>query len=229
MNSPSIILQEFLLACENLKNELKRFGIDINAASSSAEVRAGSMDPEDLHRVTSMINSEAHRYSKVAGPFTTTEEEVRELWNFLKEYKFKFSDNLFSDLENGAYLKVYDSSFQALYRSPNFYRATPYSLGDLHVYKWTELFDRAEIYNDQLTEALLKALKDPVGTTTKLDVIVHSCTERFSPKQLNAIMHPLFFSTIQKKDGGKAIVASGRVTNIIPRAELYAKFQTDAK
>ncbi|MGH1467291.1 MAG: hypothetical protein ACRBBP_00210 [Bdellovibrionales bacterium] len=229
MNRLSTSVQEFFLACESLQTEFKRFDIEVEAVSKSARVRAESMNPEDLDAVTARINKKVGRYSKISGPLETTEDEARELWNFLKESGFKFSDNLFTDLEEGAYLKVYDVSFQAIYRSPNFYRATSYSIGDLQLYKWTELFDRAEIYNDQLSEALLEAFRAPLGTTAKIDVIVHSCTERFSPKQLNAIMHPLFLSTIQNKNGEKAVVAAGRVRNIIPRAELYAKFQTSPK
>lgn len=226
METVNTRLSSFFTACEALQKELIEFNIEIDLCSTEAKRRASQLG-EQLWHATERINNEANRLSKISYSSSGSKEiSAKDLWSFLKEHQFKFSEDLFSVVEEGHYFSVYDERFHATYRCPYYYKNTSYTIGDLHLYSWKELVDRAAIYVEKLEAALREAVTSPVGAVVDLRPIgPHSFVEIFSPKKLVGIMHPHFFASIQDKMGRPHVIISSKVTDIISRDDLSSSFK----
>lgn len=207
-------LEELFEASVKLSKELKRLGINIEAFSEQIEGKALGLGPQSLMQVVVDMNNETERFSALEDCENNKQWEYQHLWSFLKEHKFKFSDDLFQRLEDGYFLEVYGMNAKAIYRSPNFYKMTSYTLADLFVSTWEELYDRKGQYTLQLMQAMYKSFEAPARTVLSLDIEPHSCSERYSPEKRSGLVEPLFFSTVESRAGEKFVITANKVTNV---------------
>lgn len=217
MDIIDVELINFRLACDKLSKKLKEFNIHVEAFSDLAKKKASELSLKDLEALIREVEGETFRYSKMPVCEYTARWEHQQLWSFLKENQYTFSDIFFPNLEDGCFVAIYGSNSKAVYRSPNCYRETSYSIGDLFVLSWNELFYREEKHVSQILAASEKALASELGAILPLDseIETHLCIERQSPKKLGATTKPLFFSTVENKDGGKFLVTVNKLSNII--------------
>ncbi len=208
-------LQVFLNACMGLKKELLRYNIEVDAFSSLSKDKA--LLTEGLSDLKACIVSETNRMSEISSKYDTAEHEVKNIWGFLKKNKFKFSKDLFDLIKEDHFIEVYDSSFRAIYRDPNTYRNTSYSIADLYLYPWNDLYGRDDKYNIAIAEKVVEAFYSEKTSIIEVGVGPHECFERFSKKMLVATTHPHFFAPIQSEEGLRAVMTVNSIINIESR------------
>ena len=72
------------------------------------------------------------------------------IWFFFNLLKLRPPSDLFSTLESGDLVEVYDNTGLQVFRSFKLLSFTSYSLEDILVYRWDELFERDESITQQL-------------------------------------------------------------------------------
>lgn len=206
----------FLDSCVILSNELKRFEVDIVPFTESCEDRF-NLVREQVPNISTYLLNEAQRLSTIEDTRVTDESESQNLWSYLKNNKFRFSNELFNRVDKDHILEIYDSKFRALYRNVNFYKATSYSIAELHLYSWPELFEREEETTVKVGTKVAEAFDSNVDEMIEFNIGNHDAIEKFSDEMLVAKMFFDFAAPIQREDGAKAVITTLKIKSLVSK------------
>jgi hypothetical protein len=207
-------IEAFETACKALSLELMRFGIEIKPHSDFGQKKAYAIEPYILDQISKGIEQETLRLSQITEHDQAHNSEAKNLWSFLKSKKFRFSTDLFSTLTNNHIIEVYDSSFKALYRNPNFYRNTSYTIDELHLFEWPELFYREQSITNQIARKVGEAFDSDTQKIVNCDAEPHEAKELFSSKRLIALMKVDLIAPLELTDGSRAVVTTLKILKL---------------
>lgn len=93
--------------------------------------------------------------------------EVQCTNRFLKKLSLRYKDPCFSNyFHDGDIIEIFSSTGVQIYRSWSYFNFSSYSLGELLLYSWDELYERPKRTVDQLM-SLMGVLFSPEATTIK--------------------------------------------------------------
>ncbi|MES3037189.1 MAG: hypothetical protein V4736_04705 [Bdellovibrionota bacterium] len=104
-------------------------------------------------------------------------------WWAMKEYGFRPSSDFFDKLEKEDLLEIYNAQGIQIYRNWAFFQVSGYSMGDLFVFPWNELYIRDQEINDSLFAHASRGLAADCRSTFMCSVPRHLCVEALSPSQ----------------------------------------------
>ncbi len=109
-------------------------------------------------------------------------EDDRQLsWWVLKELKMRPCSDFFDKLEPDDILEIYNAEGIQIHRNWAFFYISGYTLGDLFVYPWVELYQRDPGPVEHLMTQAAKCLSGEVRTTIPYGIGKHRIEELLSP------------------------------------------------
>ena len=150
-------------------------------------------------------------------------------WWAIREYGLRPCSDFFDKLAKDDLLEIYNLHGLQIYRNWNFFQVSGYSMGDLFIYPWNELYIRDQEIIESLFSHAAKALAPDCRSTFTCETKRHLIVEALSPTQnicdvSMKFMSPLFDKTDQntafiitsntKKIGQKVEVSSQRMRDL---------------
>jgi hypothetical protein len=144
-------------ALEQFSEKLKKFGLEVPAVSSKALVKLNEISDEKKHQIInyyfnwlSWLELATDQENEVQKDSIIN--EVNYAKNSLKHYKLSVDDNFWKTLENNHVIEIYGTEMVQLYRSFNFFKYSGYSLLDIAVFEWFNLWERPKKIVEMLFE-----------------------------------------------------------------------------
>jgi hypothetical protein len=148
---------KLISALELFSEKLKEFGLEVPAFSSKALFKLSEISDEKKHQIMnyyfnwlSWLNLGADQENEVINDSVTT--EINFAKNSLKHYKLTVDDNFWKTIENDHVIEIYGTEMVQLYRSFNFFKYSGYSLLDIAVFEWFNLWERPKKIVEMLFE-----------------------------------------------------------------------------
>jgi len=140
------------------------------------------------------------------------------LWYAIRKMNLRPKSDLFDKISQEDVVEIYDSSFMQVYRNFNFFEICSYSLADLFMWEWRDLYYR----DDEITQGLAiqgYQVFTVNPTTQRIQLNIHEVHEKFSTNKFKLKMTPGYFSPLLNKQGlVEAGVATSRVDIISSEA-----------
>ena len=134
--------------------------------------------PEVKESVIDRLNFYSSICEHAVSQGLNTKSEANFAWYALQKLKMIPSDNMFSHVDQDDSIEIYDSMGLQIYRSFNFSKYTKYSLEELMIYPWYELYSRDEKITHLMMEVMKKLIVSKNEDIVFLDMIpTHFCKE----------------------------------------------------
>jgi hypothetical protein len=105
--------------------------------------------------------------------------EIERLLRAAAEFGMRFCDeSVFSQIQDGDVVEIYNTHERQIYRNLLFCKLSSYSLLDVAVYRWQDLYDRPHHSIQAIHNHVIKNFTTPV-LTQKYDVAKHVLREKF--------------------------------------------------
>ncbi len=102
------------------------------------------------------------------------------LWALLKEMNLRPTSDIFDKIEKDDIVEAYGTDFKQIFRNLRFFDFCSYSLTDIFMYEWRDLFERDQRIALQLAEVAMNVTLGKTKGTTTLGVDAHLMQETFS-------------------------------------------------
>lgn len=107
----------------------------------------------------------------------------------LKHHKMRILEDFWRTLQKDEILEVYDKNMIQIYRNFNFYKYCSYSLLEISVTEWFELWERSEFIMKRIFSEV-KPVFEKVIPVKKYDVPLHLLREKLNPSRLTDLYDP---------------------------------------
>lgn len=136
-------------------------------------------------------------------------------WWALKEFGFRPCSDFFNKLEKDDAIEIYNQEGTQIYRNWSFFRFSGYSMGDLFIYHWNELYSRDQEVVDSLFSHAAKVLSPESRSTFECSTKRHVMVETISPTQNICDVHFKYISPLfDKSDNTVAFVITSSTKKI---------------
>jgi hypothetical protein len=214
-NSNEELENRFLNTCEQISKILLKYDIAISPHSLQSRNRFNLLDP-------SVQNSILHGAQMFLDFCNEAEiekidlnnESVKLTWMAIRKLGLLPDSSLFSSLTNEHIIEIYNSEAIQIYRSLNLLRYLSYSISDLFVFEWWELYRRDEQVFESMKKMHIDLLNGKYQGVVKTSFPDHYVEEIFSPYKYKAIMRHEVCSPLYDSQGKiKALISAFKIVN----------------
>lgn len=136
-------------------------------------------------------------------------------WWAVQKFGFRPCSDFFGKLSNEHVLEIYNRDFVQIYRNWAFFQISSYSMGDLFVFSWPELYAREPAVTQNLVDYAAMALSGEHKQTIACSSPRHVVIESLSSSQNILDMEMRYVSPLFDSQGGHAaFFAVSTVTKI---------------
>lgn len=122
-------------------------------------------------------------------------------WYILQKMQLTPTSDFFSYASNEYIFEIYDSSFKQVFRNLNFFHISSYTLEELYLNEWRELFERNPFLDRKIGIEAVKIFDGTYTQTTPISIGKHLLNERFSERKLLLAGNFCYFSPLYDKLG----------------------------
>lgn len=208
----------------DLANKLNSFGLQVVAFNSKSWQQFEKMSPEQRQSSYSrfLFYYEICQECLVDGNSLTDNNKL--LWYAIKKMNLRPKSDLFDKLAHDDVVEIYDASFMQVYRNFNFFEICSYSLADLFMWEWRDLYYRDDVITQGLAQQGIKVFTNE-AETQKILVPEHKLKELFSEQKFVMHMKPGLFSPLfDKLKCVPAVVATSKVNILYSAKEKDSLF-----
>lgn len=142
------------------------------------------------------------------------------LWSICKRMHLRPVSDVFSYIENGDVIEIYDLDHLQIFRNFAFFSLASYTIDDLLCRPIEQLVSRPATLQGRVFEVALGILSGNLRGTQHLDFGVHAIDEIDSPKRNHSMVEHKLFSPLFGENGAvAALMSTTRVHSIQPQAE----------
>lgn len=201
-------LDDLFRCLEGIDKSFKRFGLSAIAPTNYSVEKFLTLPEEHRGMIETMIK----KYDVIMGAekydhLSSKEIEVVRLKHAAEEFNLKIVDeNLFSLIDDGDVVEIYDHLGRQIYRNLTFCKLSSYSLLDVAVNTWQELYERPANTIEGIYGRVVEQLTTDV-LTQSYDVEKHVLKERFiySKRQRVFLMDMKYISPLEDRDAAKRV------------------------
>lgn len=201
-----------------IEGYFSRLGIHYTKPSSKTLQRLADMPLEDLKKVVEraeLIWRSLMELPSAPSPKDGVSREVESLTRILKALNLRPVDDLTKLILDGDIIEIYDSSGYQLYHNLEWLQYSSYSLLDVMVYPFQELFERPSLVTQQLWEEGKEVYYADVPFTKKMEVPAHTIRERLSPEGRCFLVDFRYITPLLDEDGqSKAVLVTQRAKRV---------------
>ncbi len=140
------------------------------------------------------------------------------LWSSLKYFGFIPCSDLMERITDDLVVELYDKAGRQVFRNFKFMEVCSYTLADVLLYQWWELFERNDEIVNQLLSEVAIVLAGPAARTILSATPVHETTEIFSERkhrfQMKFEMLSPIRSRLTKKSAGFVCTAQAKLVSV---------------
>lgn len=142
-------------------------------------------------------------------------EDKRASWYVINQLGVRPPSDLYSKLEDGDYVEIYDQQGIQVFRNLEFCNLTSYSLEQIISYSWDELYDRKTYIFDQIYKSFTLAFSGALNTFEP-EVDEHIVTERLlNRSEQFKVKMKMFSPLLDKNNKAKYLFASSKITRVL--------------
>lgn len=194
--------QKILLALHSMDKMLGQSALAREAPSAESIKTLVQLEPSQRINLLNQVHQcLTNRIKMNAGfPDLTLEEEKVILEDVFKTLQVKPMDDVFSYLRDGDVIEIYTNTGFQLYRNMEWFRLTSYSLLDVFMHPFSELYERPHRVIEMIWSEALAKFSNPNGTTI-CKVPPHTLREKSSRARLAFEVHFGYLSPLVDQSG----------------------------
>jgi len=193
-------------------------GIRYSKPSSGAFQRLAELPPEELAKVAERVELIWRSLMELKNEPSAKDgvtREVESLKRILKALNLRPVDDLTNLIQDGDIVEIYDSSGYQLYHNLEWLQYSSYSLLDVMVYPFQELFERPTLVTQQLWEEGKEVYYADSPFTKQMEVPPHTIRERLSPEGRCFLIDFKYITPLLDENGqSKAVLVTQRANRV---------------
>ncbi|MEQ1875378.1 MAG: hypothetical protein ABL958_01950 [Bdellovibrionia bacterium] len=142
-------------------------------------------------------------------------DDVSLLWHVIKKMELRPRSDLFDKLSADDVIEIYDASFIQIFRNFKFFDICSYSLADIFMYEWRDLYIREPAVTARMAQQGIAVFSGQVQGTVPVNVDDHFLEEAFGPLKLKMKMRAKYFSPLYNKQNEVAAVVATSCVDVI--------------
>jgi hypothetical protein len=159
---------ELLEALRDISRVASWFNIEVPAYSYLALENFSKVSPDLYPKVVESVCQYREVLQSIprpesTNPFYSSELDTRILEKALDFFKLRIPGELTNLIEDGDCLEIYDLNMIQIYRNLNFFRTCGYSMLDLTLAPWYNLWQRPQAIEKMMGERIENVFTKPVG------------------------------------------------------------------
>ena len=137
---------------------------------------------------------------------------VQLLWHAVKRLGLIPPPDLFDKVTDDDVVEIYNSAFIQVFRNFKFFEISSYSLADVSIYEWRELYYRDPTVTGEIASLGIKVFKGELTGVVDTQIRPHILEETFSPELFKMRMRQKYFAPLIDSTGQvQAVVATSEV------------------
>lgn len=219
--------EELAVCLASLDKSFTRLGLTAVAPTSYSIDKFMQLPENQRQNIAKMINIYDKVLSEnvIGGPSDKDIERLH-LQRAVSEFKLKVVDqNVFSAIADGDVVEIYDAEGKQIYRNLMFCKLSSYSLLDVAVNTWQELYERPVSSLEGIYGRVVEQLTTKV-MTTPYNIEKHILKERFiySRRQKIFMMDMKYISPLENEEGARVAVISVARVEVLSDTGLEIDF-----
>lgn len=219
--------EELAVCLASLDKSFTRLGLTAVEPTSYSIDKFMQLPENQRRNIAKMINIYDKVLSEnvIGGPSDKDIERLH-LQRAVNEFKLKVVDqNVFSAIEDGDVVEIYDAEGKQIYRNLMFCKLSSYSLLDVAVNTWQELYERPVSSLEGIYGRVVEQLTTKV-MTTPYNIEKHILKERFiySRRQKIFMMDMKYISPLENEEGARVAVISVARVEVLSDTGLEIDF-----
>lgn len=229
--SPSLALDEVASkiteTIEGISLRYRSIGIEFAETSTGTlEFLAGRSHADKLkiwERAQMVLENAAQVTSHL--PDSRIESEVETLKRIFDRIKLHPPDDFLSTLREGDIIEFYNASGFQLYHNLEWLRLTSYSLLDVVVYTFPELFERPTSVIGDIWKEALRPFSEFPPRASRMMVPIHTLRERLSAESRCFVVEFRYIAPLLDQNGlPQAIIISQKAERILDQSAANLSF-----
>jgi PAS domain-containing protein len=203
----------FRKALKSFSLTIKDYGFNIQPYSELTWKRFGVLSSSQ--QLTAFEKFETYQRICASAKADFEREDDRSItWAVLSAFGFKVCSDFFDKLEKDDILEVYNPEGIQIHRNWNFFEISGYTLGDVFVYPWNELYIRTPDDAEQVRKYCASVLSGEVRSTVAYVGPEHPLQEAFSDAKYKMTIHFKYFSPVFTDGAVSGFICTSRVEHV---------------
>ena len=214
-------IQRILAMLENYAELLQERGHNVKPYTERAVNKLLTLSGPELLRFTARLDY----FSMVMMDVKTTGDDKHFLRKCAERLGLIFDKNAYDEINSGDVIEIYNTDLIQVFRNFEFFDVCSYTLLDLLSNEFYELYERGQLINQGLFNAITTLNSRPfnMAPVNLLDLPQHVLQEKFSTDQLRSMvqfktMYPVY--TWPQNFFGYMVIQQGEVLKELPREVL---------
>jgi PAS domain-containing protein len=196
----------------------KKFGRELQPYREETWVKFRSLAPAIQSAVFEKFMTYHLLCEKAAGEGIDIADDRSLIWWAIRDFGLRPPSNLFDTIVQGDILEIYNSEGIQIFRNWAFFEFSGYSIGDIFVYTWDELYLRDKQIIADVTTKVEQLLTGQIKQAILSGVPSHRIIERFSPRRKVMELTMKYFSPLYKMDEVAAFTVT---SNVVKLGEMH--------
>ena len=175
-------MKQLVTLVSEMENLLETAGIEPRKAPAKVWEDFAGRTPEQQHAVLTNLAAYLKIIKAVADQEHDALRDKRLTWHAIKELNLLPPQNLFEKIDDDDFVEIYNPQGIQVYRNFEFYKIVSYTLAEICVYRWDQLYHRDQSITDLIIKEGFQRGFSGVRETYKLNIPRHHVKEVFGER-----------------------------------------------